>query len=444
VIHRTQYAKTADGVYIAYQVIGDGPVDLSWSFDFVGNVDVIWEHPGFARWFDGLASFSRLILHDRRGTGLSSRNVPPPDLETRVADLRVVLDAAGSELPVLAGLGEGGAANALFAASEPDQVRSTIWWGPLARSIWAPDYPWGARPEYVERSHKAVEDHWGTDEYGTAFAEAEDSWDHLVSAEAASHIGKLSRHTATPDVAMEIERIWNEIDIRGVLPSVQVPSLLIWIDSGDRGEVEYVASLMPKAEVLYLQGEDESAPEVQAPALEAVRRFIGAEAPPSDLDRILATVLFTDVVDSTRKAAELGDARWKELLADHDQRARDQIARHRGNYVKGTGDGLLATFDGPARAVRCAQAIGEAVAPLGVAIRTGCHTGEIELVGDDVQGISVHIGARVAALAGAGEVLVSSTVKDLVAGSGLVFEDRGLHALKGVPDEWHLFAVIAG
>ncbi len=436
---RTRYVKTPDGVYIAYQVVGDGPVDMVWQFDYFGNVDAIWEHPLWAYYFGGFAKFSRLILLDRRGTGQSSRNVPPSDLETRARDLRSVLDALGSEVVVAGGHRQGGAASALFAATEHERVRALVWEWPEARSLWAPDYPWGASTEDLGRTERVIEQHWGTDTLFPALWALEGE---VVPTEITIGMGKLSRYTGTPDVALEMDRIWNETDVRGVLPAVRVPTLLMDHDVGDRGQIDYVASLMPNAQVVRIRGEDEFQPEYVDRVHDAIRTFLGLAIPASNSGRVLSTVLFTDIVDSTKKAAETGDARWKQLLSAHDERARAEIARHDGRYVHTTGDGLLATFDGPARAVRCAQAIGNSVRDLGVELRAGCHTGEIELVDDDVQGLAVHIGARVAALAGPSEVLVSSTVKDLVAGSGLSFEDAGEHELKGVPDRWRLYRVV--
>jgi class 3 adenylate cyclase len=434
----TRYVKTSDDVYIAYQIVGDGP-DLVWQFDYFGNVDAVWEHPLWAHFLGGFTEFSRLILLDRRGTGQSSRNVPPSDLETRASDLRAVLEALGSDVVVAGGHQQGGAASALFAATEPERVRAFVWEFPEARSLWAPDYPWGVSDEYVRRARNLTENHWGTD---ALFSLDWALLDEVAPPEASSGIGKLSRSTATPDVALDMDRIWNETDIRGVLPAVRMPALLMVNEARDRSQADYIASLMPNAQVVCIPGEDGFSPEYIDGLHEATRTFLGLAVPASSDGRVLSTVLFTDIVDSTRRAAELGDAAWRQLLAAHDERARNEIERFDGRYVHTTGDGLLATFDGPARAVRCARAIADAVRSLGLDIRAGCHTGEIELVDDDVQGLAVHIGARVAALAGPSQVLVSSTVKDLVAGSGLTFEDAGEHELKGVPDRWRLYRVV--
>ena len=300
----TRYAKTPDGYYIAYQVVGEGPIDLVWQFDFFGNVDVVWEAPSSAKWLEGLASFSRLILHDRRGTGLSSRNVDPPNLETRVDDLRVVLDTVGSEQAVLVGAMEGGAPNAMFAAAAPERVRSMVWWGASARSLWAPDYPWGATEEYQAATREAIERSWGTEGFGRAFVEVEASVEHPISEGSVSNLGKVSRHTGTPDVGLQLEQIWNDTDVRNVLPSVRVPVLALWVRDGAYvDEVTYTASLFPQAELVLVPGTSESDAAVQDAALDAIRAFIGVDRAPMGLDTILSTVLFTDIVDSTQLQA---------------------------------------------------------------------------------------------------------------------------------------------
>jgi class 3 adenylate cyclase len=439
----TRYAKTPDGAYLAYQVVGDGPVDLVWQFDFFGNVDAVWEQPETAAWLHGLAAFSRLILHDRRGTGLSSRNVPPPNLETRVDDLRSLLDTIDVGRVVLAGAMEGGAPNALFAAAEPERVRSMVWWGATARSTWAPDYPWGVDAAYERSWQQAIGDHWGTEAFGEAFRQVEGAAGHTIDPASASIIGRMSRHTATPDVALELARIWNETDVRGVLPSVHVPTLVLWLeDASNVEEVAYAASLIPSSELRLLPGSQEGTPEVRSAAMDAIRSFIGIEAPAVGLDTILSTVLFTDIVDSTRIQAIRGDRAWKELVLEHHAVVREALERWRGVENDTAGDGFYATFDGPARAIRCAMEVTERVRPLEIEVRAGVHTGECELIDDKCGGLTVSIGARVASNAGPSDVLVSQTVKDLVAGSGLTFEDAGEHELKGVPDRWRLYRVV--
>jgi class 3 adenylate cyclase len=437
----TRYATTPDGVYIAYQVAGEGPVDVAWQFDFVGDVDLVWDDTIFGPLFRGIASFSRLILHDRRGTGVSSRNVSPPNLETRVADLRVVLDAVESERPVLAGVLEGGASNVLLAASSPERVQSIVWWGPAARSVWSPDYPWGAGAEYVEANERELQ-HWGTLEGARLWADGESLFGRVITEEEIRDYAKLSRHTTTPDVAKELQRIWYETDIRQVLPSVNVPALLLdqHATQSDAEETHYIASLMPQAELKVVPQGVLSSPEVLSAVVDEIRRFVGVEPPMPELDTVLATVLFTDIVASTEKQSALGGHAWKELIQRHHAIVRERLERWHGVEVNTAGDGFYATFDGPARAIRCALDITQRVRELGIEVRAGVHTGECEIVDGKCNGISVSIGARVASTAGPSEVRVSQTVKDLVAGSGLSFEDAGEHELKGVPDHWRLYS----
>jgi class 3 adenylate cyclase len=381
-----------------------------------------------------------LILHDRRGIGLSSRNVALPNLETRVSDTLAVMDAVGSERPILVGVFESGSPNAMLAASKPERVHSMVWLEPAPRFAWAPDFPWGRTPADMEAELRDIE-LWGTHAYGEAFRLYEsargNAWPESVNA----IIAKQSRNACTPDVARSLAKIWYESDVRAVLPAVQVPTTILSMNQDEFDRVGYVASLIPGADLREVPGPAWSETTALAFAAE-VRRVAGVASPPADLDRVLAAVLFTDIVGSTEHLNAVGDAAWRSVLARHDERARIEIERHRGRYVDSTGDGLLATFDGPARAVRCAQAIGASVRDLGIEIRAGVHTGEVELDGSSVRGIAVHIGARIAALGGPSAVLVSQTVKDLVAGSGLVFEDRGEHELKGVPDRWRLYEVV--
>ena len=392
--------------------------------------------------FRGIASFARLILHDRRGTGLSSRNVPPPNLETRVADLRVVLDAVGSERTVLAGFVEGGAPAVLFAASNPERVQSIVWWVPAARCLWSPDYPWGVRPEYVELNERELR-HWGTLEGSRLWAESEAMFGRVITEEDIRDYAKLCRNTATPDVARELTRIWYETDIRSVLPSVNVPTLLLdpQMTPGDVDETQYIASLLPLAEVKALPGDAPLSETVPA-VVDEIRRFVGVDPPMPELDTVLATVLFTDIVASTEKQSALGGRGWKDLIQRHHAIVREALERWHGDEADTAGDGFYATFDGPARAVRCALDITQRVRELGIEVRAGVHTGECEIVDGKCTGIAVSIGARVMACAGPSEVLVSQTVKDLVAGSGLTFDDIGERELKGVPDRWHLYRVV--
>ena len=430
----TRYVKTADGVYIAYQTLGEGPIDIVWQFEWLGNVDTIWEHRPSAEWFRGLSSFSRLILHDRRGTGASSRNVDPPNLETRVADLTAVLDTVGAERPVLGGALEGGAPNILFAATFPERVHSLFWWYPAPRTTLAPDYPFGASPDILERSTHATIDHWGTDAYGYSV------WTATQPETESVPWGRLSRQTATPDVAAQMDRIYNETDVRGAMPSIAAPMLLMAREN-DREALEYLATLVRHPQIRLFPGADELKIGEQPALLDTIREFVGIESTPAELDTMLLTILFTDIVGSTEKQASLGDHRWKGVIERHHAIVRDALARWHGVERDTAGDGFYATFDGPARAIRCALEVGHRVRDIGLEIRAGLHTGECEVIADKVGGITVSIGSRVAAMAEPSQVLVSQTVKDLVAGSGLTFDERGEHELKGVPDRWRLYAV---
>jgi class 3 adenylate cyclase len=425
-----RYAKAQDGAYIAYLTLGEGPIDIAWQPDIYSNVDVIWQVPKYAAWFRGLAGFSRLILHDRRSTGASSRNVEPPNLETRVTDCLAVLDAVGSERPVLGGQLEGGAANVLFAATMPERVHSLFWWYPAPRSAQAPDYPWGGTPEDLDSRMQEKADHWGT----RGFYDPDDPtfpW------------ALLSRQSTSPDVAIEQELIWRQTDVRGTLPAVTAPTLLLAREH-DREALDYLAALMPNATVRLFPGSGDLIPAIdeQPSVLRAIREWIGAEMPAPELDTVLATVLFTDIVGSTERQAALGDQGWKELVGRHHAIVRDALERWRGVENDTAGDGFFAAFDGPARAIRCAQEVTQEVRDLGIEIRAGVHTGECTVIDGKVAGIGVAIGSRVGDAAGASEVLVSQTVKDLVAGSGFAFEDAGEHELKGVPDRWRLYRVV--
>jgi class 3 adenylate cyclase len=436
----THYAVTPDGVYIAYQIMGDGPIDVVWQLDWPGNIDIEQEALLLQIWFEELASFSRLILHDRRGVGLSSRNVPLPNLETRISDLLMVLDAVGSEHPVLTGVFESGAPNALLAATRPERVQSMAWVEPSPRCAWAPDYPWGWKPDDLEAELRNI-DLWGTLAYGRALVQDEASRDNEMPPDStAARMAKATRNACTPDVARDLAKIWYETDVRTVLSAVQVPTLILSHpdrkDAFDRARA--VASLIPGAELQAIPGRAWSEEAVRSIA-EKVRRFVGVERMPTELDTILSSVLFTDIVDSTQKQSSLGDHGWKRLIERHHVVVREALQRWRGVEIDTAGDGFYASFDGPARAIRCAQDVCGRVRDLGIEIRAGVHTGECRLINDQVGGIAVTIGARVAALAGPSEVFISQTVKDLVAGSGFTFTDAGLHELKGVPDRWHLY-----
>jgi class 3 adenylate cyclase len=423
------YVKMPDGAYIAYMTTGQGPIDVVWQPEIWSNIDVVWQMPRWAAWFRGLATFSRLILHDRRSTGASSRNVAPPNLETRVADCLAVLDAVESERPVLGGELEGGAANVMLAATKPERVHSLFWWYPAPRSTQASDYPWGGTDQDLERrmQERAT---WGTPE----FDDPDDP---------TSPWGLFSRQSSTPDVAVELELIWRQTDVRGALPAVTSPTLLMAREN-DREALEYLAALMPNASVRLFPGTGDSLPSIaeQPAVLRVLEEFIGVAAPEPELDTVLATVLFTDIVGSTERQAALGDWVWKELAGRHHALVRDALQRWRGVEIDTAGDSFYATFDGPARAIRCAQEVTLRVQELGIQVRAGVHTGECTMIDGKIGGIGVAIGARIAASAAASEVLVSQTVKDLVAGSGITFKDTGVHELKGVPERWRLYAAV--
>jgi class 3 adenylate cyclase/pimeloyl-ACP methyl ester carboxylesterase len=448
-VPETRYLRTSDGAYIAYQVVGDGPVDIAFGFNSdESNVDLMWEEPDWRPFLTGAAEFGRVIVHDRRGIGVSSRNVPPPNLETQVADLLAVLDTAESHRPILVGSTGSGAMHALFAATHPDRTGGLLWNNPAGRTAWAPDYPWGLGLEDFERSMRESLS-WGTTSYGSSIAQwraaeragvPESELDTTIeSPERVNTYAKINRNTATPDVAREILRIDWETDVRAILPSVRTPTALVTGTRDNVEEVEYIASLMPHAVVHVIEGRSGVA---AAPILQILREMGGVELPPAGLDTVLSTVLFTDIVGSTKRQAELGDRAWKTLVERHHAVVRAGLIRWRGVENDTAGDGFYATFDGPARAVRCALEITERIRELGLEIRAGVHTGECELIDGKCGGISVTTGARISALAAPSQVLVSQTVKDLVAGSGLSFQEVGDHELKGVPGRWQLYAVL--
>jgi class 3 adenylate cyclase len=434
-VPRTRYAKTPDGGYIAYMVLGDGPKDIAVVGSIPTNLEVFFEYaPAAQMWFE-LASFSRLIVHDRRGTGLSDDMGGWPNLETRATDLIAMLDAAGSGNPTFLAAGDGGMVAALVAATHPERVAGMVWGNAQACAVRKPDWPYGDSPDEIDELARAAEMEWGTEAFVERMYRG-----YSVPPDTRRFLARMQRHACGPATAVGFIRLRHEYDVRHVLGSLSLPVLVVAPEGSNMlRHAKATAALIPGAAVHTLPADANFL--WHATQVDAIRGFLGVAQAPRQLDRILSTVLFTDIVGSTETAARLGDARWRALLAEHVEVAKREIERHRGRFIHTTGDGLLATFDGPARAVRCARAIANGVRPLGLEIRAGCHTGEIELAGNDVFGIAVHISARILALAESSQVLVSSTVKDLVAGSGLAFEDRGMHALKGVPEEWHLYAV---
>lgn len=436
------YARAGDGAYIAYRVDGDGPIDFVHQPEWPGNIDLEWEDPWSAAWLGELSSHGRVIMHDHRGVGLSSRNVQLPMLETRVADLFSVLDTVGVTRAVMIGFLTTGAVNLMAAAMRPDLARSLIWAEPMARYAWAPDYPWGTPWEDLdaELAHLAS---WGTDDYSRWFLDVEAAAGNPMPDIELEAMTRQTRNACTPDVARELARIWFDTDVRGVLESVTTPTLLLVHEDRPKSleRATHVAALMPTAEVRVMPGDAWSVEE-QRSWIDEILRFIGAERPAPVLDTVLSTVLFTDIVDSTAMQAHLGDRGWKELIERHHARVRAALQQWRRVEIDTAGDGFFATFEGPARAISCALEIASRVRDLGIEIRAGVHTGECQLADGKVAGLSVTIGARVAAEVAPSEVLVSQTVRDLVAGSGLTFEDAGAHVLKGVPDRWRLYRVI--
>jgi len=435
----TQYAKSGD-VHIAYQVSGSGPLDLVYVPGFVSHLECDWEHPLPARFFQRLSSFSRLIRFDKRGTGLSDRVGDMPTLEERMDDVRAVMDAVGSERAALLGASEGGPMSALFAATYPERTTALILYGSYARRSWASDHPYGWTEEQWKTALDRLERNWGTPNWGI------ETWaPSLAKDEGYRHYrANYSRLAASPGAAVAIWRMNKDIDVRHVLPAIRIPTLVLH-RTGDRlTRVEQARDLAERiagAKLVQLAGEDHTPWVGDADSIVTeIEEFLTGARHEAALDRVLATVLFTDIVGSTERAAELGDGRWRDVLDSYYSLARRQLARFRGRELDTAGDGLLAAFDGPARAIRCAAAIRDGVRALSLEVRAAVHTGECELIGEKMAGIAVHIGARVAALASPGEVLVTSTVKDLVAGSGIRFEERGAPALKGVPGEWHLYA----
>jgi pimeloyl-ACP methyl ester carboxylesterase len=435
----TRYADS-NGVKIAYQVHGEGPLDLLLVSGFVSQVELLGEEPSTARFFRRLASFARVTVFDKRGQGLSDRPGRPPTLEESMDDLRAVVEAAGLERPAVFGVSEGGPMSALYAATFPDRVSALILFGTFARMLRTPDFPHGIAAEALDRWEAVVQRDWGGPVALNVWAPS-----RVGDREFERWWARLLRQGTSPSGAIALMDLYREMDVRAVLPAISAPTLVLH-RGGDRmvpaAQGRYLAEAIPGARYVELPGEDHLpfAGDLDA-VLAEVQEFLVGSREPAESERALATVLFTDIVGSTERAAELGDRGWRQLLERHDAAVRRQLSLHRGREVKTMGDGFLATFDGPGRAIRCARALREEVAGLGVEVRAGIHTGEVELIGDDVGGMAVNIGARIGALAGPGEVLVSSTVRELVVGSGFEFADRGARELKGAPGEWRLFAV---
>lgn len=439
----TKYAKSAD-VHIAYQVVGEGAQNLVLVPGWVSHLEYGWEDPSFSHFLRRLASFSRLILLDRRGTGLSDRVHELPTLEQRMDDVRAVMDAAGAEQAALFGLSEGGPMCLTFAATYPSRTSALVLYGTFARLMRAPDYPIGVPAELLGQFLELVEESWGSGSMSADYFAPSMAGDEAFRRSWA----RFERLGVSPSGIKALLRMAQETDARQALPVIRVPTLIMHRE-GDRvilvQGARYMAERIQGARYVELPGPDHF-PWVGATdaILDEVEEFITGARRGQEPDRVLATVMFTDIVGATERAVALGDRRWRDLLDSHHTVIREQLTRFRGREIDTAGDGFLAAFDGPARGIRCAGAIVREMRRLGLEIRAGLHTGECEILGDKLSGIAVHTGARVASLAGAGEVLVSSTVKDLVAGSGITFEDRGAQVLKGLPGEWHLYAVASG
>jgi class 3 adenylate cyclase len=441
-----KYARVGDQ-HVAYQSFGDGELRLVLVPPVVSNLENSWTEPRHVRFLERLGSFARVVAFDKRGTGLSDpilSGAGVPTLEERMDDVLGVMDAVGFDDAALFGYAEGGSLCILFAASYPDRITSLVLANAAARLMRAPDYPWGWDPQLTPMEESSTE--WGSEEVLAQFLPkfapdliGEPDWNDLVRYHA-----RYQRTGASPSIFMALQRVAREIDVRNVVPSVHCPTLLFHRKDNqilDVAHGRYLAEHLPNVTYRELPGGDHHPFLHDAETiLVETQEFLTGSKPVVEHDRVLCTLLFTDIVGSTQRAAALGDEAWKRLLNHHNEIARREFDRFRGREITSTGDGFLATFDGPARAVKCARSIRDALRPIGIDIRAGLHTGECELIGDNIGGVAVHIGARVESLAEPGEILVSSTVKDLVAGSGITFEDRGTHALKGVPDPWRIFA----
>ena len=435
-----RFARSGD-VHVAYRVVGDGPIDLVYVQGSLTHLEACWELPQFRRYCERLAEFTRLVLFDKRGMGMSDRVPGATTLEERMDDIGAIMDAIGSERAAIMGESEGGPLAMLFAAAHPERALALVLQGAEVRERTDDDWPWG---EATEEQHEAVMAAI-PERFGLGLG-----IDHIAPSIAGQEWARAWRakvvtHAATPGSAEAFMRMAFDIDVRHVVPAINVPTLIVHAVEDRVCHVEnarYLARRIPGARYIELPGADHVPWFDPEPTVTEIREFLTGRREAGSPDRALATVLFTDLVGSTEQAAALGDRRWRDILEQHHAAVRRELGRYDGRELDTAGDGFFATFDGPARAIRCARAIVEAVRPLGLDVRAGLHTGEVELLDGKVAGIAVSIGARVAARADAGEVLVSGTVRDLVAGSGLAFEDRGVAQLKGVPGEWRLFSVV--
>ena len=441
-IPETKYAKI-DGVHVAYQMFGSGPINLVLAPGWISHIEFAWEEPSYARFLERLGSFARVAWFDKRGTGLSDKVKDLPTLEQRMDDIRAVMDAVGFERAALLGVSEGGSMCALFAATYPQRTSALILYGAFAKRLRSEDYPWAPTMEEREKWIQSLENGWGGPIEVSDLAPSVAHDERFVK-----WFATYCRLSASPSAAIALARMNTDIDIRNILPSIHVPTLVLH-RSGDRDvNIEngrFLSRSIPGSKFLELKGKDHIPWVGDADAIvDQIEEFLtGVRSPQrDDRDRVLATILLTDIVSSTEKASELGDAGWKTLLMRHNEIIRSELERFKGHEVKSTGDGFLSTFDGPARAIRCATSIRDRTRQLGIFVRAGIHTGECELIGgNDIGGIAVHIAARIESLAQSGEILVSSTVKDLVSGSGIKFIDAGMHTLKGVEDQWRVYRV---
>jgi pimeloyl-ACP methyl ester carboxylesterase len=431
-----RYARSVGDIDIAYKVLGDGPVDIVFVSGFVSHLDLLDDVPFYGRLADELARIGRVVLFDKRGTGLSDRSLGFGSIADRMDDIRAVMDAVGLERALLFGVSEGGPLSLLFAATYPERVTKLAVFGTFARALQDTDYPIGLVPEAADQIVEFMSTAWGT---GNVIGMVVQN----IPPDALPIVAKYERNACTPQMVKEIMRSNVSIDVREVLPAITVPTLVLHNTGDPLVPVElgrWLAEHIPNAQ--FIEQDVACHGDWNFGGIDpAVGSFFTGETPALSIDRLLSTVLFTDIVESTATDARMGDRRWRELLDRHDEISKARIARYQGRLVKTTGDGMLATFDGPARAISCAKDIVDATRPLGIALRAGLHTGEIELRGDDITGLGVVIARRVCDLAATDEVLASRTVKDLVTGSGITFADRGTHTLKGVPDDWQLYAV---
>ncbi len=435
----TRYAKSG-ALSIAYQVHGSGP-DLVFIPGSLSHVELGWETPPAATMYRRLSGFARMITFDKRGTGLSDRTVELPTLEERMDDVRAVMDAADCERAALVGISEGGPMALLFAATYPERVSALVLWCTFARMAWAPDYPDGIDAEEAERSCDLIEEMWGQGRVWPLISIHDAPDDEGTR----RRLARFERNAATPAMAAAANRFGLHVDARQALPAISAPTLVVH-RSGDPlvgvAHGRYLAEHIEGARLAEFPGEFHfSGIGNDEDILDEIQEFLTGTRHQHEIDRVLKTILFTDIVGSTERVVRMGDRRWHELLDAHHSTVREELERFSGKEVKTIGDGFLATFDGPARAVHCARAITDKVGAIGLQVRAGLHSGECEAQGDDLAGVAVHIGARVGGLAGPGEVLVTSTVRDLVTGSGIEFHDRGRHTLKGIPGEWQLLAV---